>query len=219
MSYNVLVSIPYLFLFFLQSLKDWMLIVAVLVLVAVDVVILFIYTLVANFERGITAQLILHREKPRDIDGVSDDKLVNAKSSINSIFISLQPQGIVTEFYAYVCISTYQDILQGVLYSYKMFLQVVALFLAFSIRKVKIKGLNDSKYVAATIYVTSLVLAVIVVSTFTLGRFINTLTVLFCTGYFVGTTVILSFLFIPLVSFSYNKQHNIDIDVIIGIIS
>ena len=36
--------------------------------------------------------------------------------------------------------------------------------LAFSIRKVKVKGLDDTKYIAAAIYVTSIVLSVIIVT-------------------------------------------------------
>ena len=58
--------------------------------------------------------------------------------------------------------------LYAVLYGYKGLLQVFALLLAFSTRKVKVKGLNDSKYIAAAIYVTSIVLAVTIVSTYTL---------------------------------------------------
>ena len=115
-------------------------------------------------------------------------------------FISLQPQEIITEYYVYICTSTSYDIVVGVLYGYKMVLQVVALGLAFSIRRVKVKGLDDSKYVAATIYVTSLVLAVIIVSTYSLKSYISAVTALFCIGFLGGTTVILILVFVPLVS-------------------
>ena len=81
-----------------------------------------------------------------------------------------------------------------------MLLQVVALLLAFSIRKVKVKGLDDSKYIAAAIYVTSIVLAVIIVATYTLKNATNGFAALFCTGFLVGTTVILILVFMPLVS-------------------
>ena len=88
----------------------------------------------------------------------------------------------------------------GVLYGYKMALQVIALVLAFSIRKVKVKGLDDAKYIAAAIYVTSIVLAVIIVCTYTLVTRINTFASVFCFGFVVGTTVILLLVFGPLVS-------------------
>ena len=81
-----------------------------------------------------------------------------------------------------------------------MILQAIALLLAFSIRKVKVKGLDDAKYVGAAIYVTSIVLAVIIVATYTLETSINGFAALFCIGFLGGTTVILGLVFIPLVS-------------------
>lgn len=81
-----------------------------------------------------------------------------------------------------------------------MVLQIVALVLAFSIRKVKVKGLNDAKYIGTAIYVTSIVLAVIIVATYSLTDFINGFAALFSTGFIIGTTVILLLVFVPLVS-------------------
>ena len=81
-----------------------------------------------------------------------------------------------------------------------MVLQAIALLLAFSIRKVKVKGLNDAKYVGAAIYVTSIVLAIIIVATYSLRNYVNAFAALFSTGFLIGTTVILMLVFIPLVS-------------------
>ena len=81
-----------------------------------------------------------------------------------------------------------------------MVLQAIALLLAFSIRKVKVKGLNDAKYVGASIYVTSIVLAVIIVATYSLRSYVNGFATLFSTGFLAGTTVILMLVFVPLVS-------------------
>ena len=78
-----------------------------------------------------------------------------------------------------------------------MLLQILALVLAFAIRKVKIKGLNDAKYIGATIYVTSIVLAVTITATYSLKDVINGFTALFCTGFLVGTSVILGLVFVP----------------------
>ena len=78
-----------------------------------------------------------------------------------------------------------------------MILQIIALLLAFSTRKVKVKGLDDSKYIAAAIYVTSIVLAVIIVATYSLKDFVNAFPALFCTGFLIGTTFILGLVFIP----------------------
>ena len=76
-------------------------------------------------------------------------------------------------------------------------LQVVALLLAFSTRGVKVKGLNDAKEIAAAIYVSSIVLAVVMVAEYTLNGRVNAFPALFCTGIFIGTTVILALVFIP----------------------
>ena len=98
-----------------------------------------------------------------------------------------------------MCDSTAHDIFLGVLYGYKMLLQIIALILAFSIRKVKVKGLDDAKYIGATIYVTSIVLAVIIVATYSLRDIVNGFAALFSTGFIIGTTVILVLVFLPLV--------------------
>ena len=112
---------------------------------------------------------------------------------------SLPPQDldIVTEYFTYVCSSTARNIFLGILYGYKMLLQVIALVLAFSTRKVKVKGINDAKYIAAATYVTSIVLAVILVATYTLNEYVNAFPALFCTGFLIGTTVILGLVFVP----------------------
>ena len=90
-----------------------------------------------------------------------------------------------------------RDIFLGVLYGYKMVLQIIALVLAFTIRKVKVKGLNDAKYIALSIYVTSIVLAIIIISTYTLTEFVNGFAALICSGGFIGTTFILVLVFVP----------------------
>ena len=95
---------------------------------------------------------------------------------------------------------TARDITLGILYGYKALLQLIALILAFSIRKVKFKVLNDSPYIALAIYVTSIVTAVIIVSTYSLKDIINGYAVVFGLGFLIGTTVILFLVFVPNVS-------------------
>jgi len=81
-----------------------------------------------------------------------------------------------------------------------MLLQIIALVLAFAIRKVKVKGLDDAKYIVVTIYVTSIVLAVTILATYSLKDVINGFAALFCTGFLVGTSVILGLVFVPQVN-------------------
>ena len=85
----------------------------------------------------------------------------------------------------------------GVLYGYKAVLQVIALVFSFSIGKVKIKGLNDAKFITVAVYVTSIVTAVIFVSLYSLKTYLNLYATLFSFGFFVGTTVILVLVFLP----------------------
>ena len=76
--------------------------------------------------------------------------------------------GIVTNNCINICDSYARDIFLGVLYGYKMLLQIFSLLLAFSIRKINVKGLNDAKYIAVATYVISIVLAVIIVASYLL---------------------------------------------------
>ena len=74
-------------------------------------------------------------------------------------------------------------------------LQILALLLSFATWKVQIQGLDDSKPIIVATYVTSLVLAVVIVSTYTLEDYINSYASVFSVGFFVGTTLILCLVF------------------------
>ena len=117
-----------------------------------------------------------------------------------SNFFPYQPTAEIHKYSLYVCESEGQVILYAVLFGYKGLLQVIALILAFRTRKVKLKGLDDSKYIAAAIYVTSIVLAVIIVSTYTLRAYENVYPGVVGIGFLLGTTMILTLVFVPRVS-------------------
>jgi hypothetical protein len=59
------------------------------------------------------------------------------------------------------------------IYSCLGVLQVCALYFAFQIRKVKVKGLNDAKYTAITVYGTTIAIILSVITTFTLSTYIT----------------------------------------------
>ena len=109
----------------------------------------------------------------------------------------LQERAIVYEYFFFFCDSQSRDICLGIIYGYKAVLQIIALIFSFSIRKVKVKGLNDAKSIAAAVYVTSIVTAVIIVSFYSLKEYLNLYATLFCVGFFIGTTTILCLIFIP----------------------
>ena len=104
---------------------------------------------------------------------------------------------IITSYCTYICDSRSRDIFLGVLYGYKALLQVVALIFAFSIRKVKVKGLNDTKFINAIVYITSIATAVVIVAAYTLNTKINSFAVLFSIGFLTGATTTLGIIFVP----------------------
>lgn len=99
-----------------------------------------------------------------------------------------------------MCEGQGRSITIGVLYGYKMLPQIVALIFAFSIRKIKIKGLDDAKYIAFAVYITSLVTAIVIVISYTLDTYINLFAGIFSAGFFIGTTSILLLVLLPPVS-------------------
>ena len=117
----------------------------------------------------------------------------------NIILVSLflQDTAEVTLYFVLICFDKGRGITLAVLFGYKMILHIVALIFAFSIRKVKIKGLNDAKFIGAAVYVTSIVTAIAIVITYTLGEYINIYAAVFSTGFFIGTTTILGLVMIP----------------------
>ncbi len=96
----------------------------------------------------------------------------------------------------------------SILYGYKGVLQVASLVLAFQVRKVKVMGLNDAKYIAGAVYVSSIILAVILLSTFSLIEYVSVYPAVICFGLLVGTTSILALIFVPKVS----EGDDVDID-------
>ena len=69
--------------------------------------------------------------------------------------------------------------------------------MAIQTRKVKLRGLRDSKYVAAIIYISSISIVVMALVTFALENFINIGTGIFVFCVFTLTTIFLVLIFIP----------------------
>lgn len=84
-----------------------------------------------------------------------------------------------------------------IIIGYKLILQVIGAFLAYNIRKVKIKGLNDSREISAVLYVTTIITCAIAVVNFVFGNYINVDGAVFGFGICTATTCVLTFIFIP----------------------
>ena len=83
------------------------------------------------------------------------------------------------------------------IFAYLAVLQLIGLVLAFQTRKVKLQGLKDSKFVAAIVYISSIILVALALVTFALRTHINIGTGISVTGIFSLTTIFLALIFIP----------------------
>ncbi|KAL5470791.1 hypothetical protein EMCRGX_G028810 [Ephydatia muelleri] len=151
-----------------RVVKDWMIVVLISVLAGIDVIILVIVTAVPELRT--TAVFKQSTEYPQIVSGAFHD------TTINCILICDSQKGYT--------------IWHGVLFGYKGLIQVIAILLAFGTRKVKVKGLNDSKYIAAIIYVTSICLVVVIISFATLRDKVNTLAAIYSLGFWCAATII-----------------------------
>ena len=92
-------------------------------------------------------------------------------------------------------------------FGYKGILQVLAVFMAFHTRRVKVRILNEAKEIAAIIYINSIILVLLTVTEFTLTSHQNTYAALFGLGLLVEATLFLGLIFIPKASCWYYDQH------------
>ena len=105
----------------------------------------------------------------------------------------------MTDHYTYTCQSCDHDIWIGIIFGFKVVLQVAALFLAFGICKVKVKELSYSKFIAATVYITVMILTVEIIIYITLNEYVNTFSALFSTSMFIASTIVLGLVCMPFV--------------------
>ena len=96
---------------------------------------------------------------------------------------------------------TIHTIYLTVTFVYLAILQIIGIVLAIQTRKIKIKLLNDSKYIAAVIYISSIALFFIGSNVIIPDQFINIEEALFSGSILVGTTFFLALVFIPKVQY------------------
>ena len=83
------------------------------------------------------------------------------------------------------------------IFVYILAAQLIAVYLAFKTRKVKIKALNDAKYLAFIIYITTIISTGMIIGSVSLRNFLNVDAAVFSAGLFLFTTAILGLLFVP----------------------
>ena len=106
-----------------------------------------------------------------------------------------------------MCINNSAIVWLSISYAYKGLLQILAMFMAFHTRKVKIKALNDSKEIAVIIYINSITLSLLALVEFVLNIYHEVYAVLFGLALLVGATLFLTLLFTPKVYYTYTEYH------------
>ena len=83
---------------------------------------------------------------------------------------------------------------------YILLTQLIAVVLAFKTRNVEIKILNDAKYIAIIIYLTSVIILIMIVCAVLLSNYLNADGAMFGGLLYIFTTTLLIIIFIPKVS-------------------
>lgn len=107
-----------------------------------------------------------------------------------------QEQQIIQRNFIFICDDN-ATIWLSVAYAYKGLLQLVAMFMAFHTRKIKIRALNDSKEIAAIVYINSIILVLLIVVEFALRQYHYVYASLYGLALLVGGSLFLGLTFIP----------------------
>ena len=113
------------------------------------------------------------------------------------IILYLQENKINYNNFVFVCLNKSTVVWLSISYAYKGLLQIVAMFMAFHTRRVKIKALNDSKEIAVIIYINSITLSLLAFVEFALNAYHQVYAALFGLALLVGATLFLTLLFTP----------------------
>ena len=118
----------------------------------------------------------------------------------------IQIDGINYNQRVYVCLNGGTVVWLAVWYIYKGLLQLGAMLMAFHIRRIKIKALNDSLEIAICVYLNCVTLLLLAVVEFTLSAYHEAYAAVFGAGLMVGATLFLTLVFIPTVCLIITKQ-------------
>ena len=116
------------------------------------------------------------------------------------IFVVTQSEGILVESYNMQCSSESGLIWVAVLAVYKVILQISGIVLAFLSRKVKVKGLNESREVQVLMIVTTPIVVVALALRLALSDYLNVVGTVWAFGVAVTGGSALVIIFLPKVS-------------------
>ena len=115
----------------------------------------------------------------------------------------MQELQVSTDHMIYLSESSIHYIFIAILYGYKGLLQLIALLLAFRTRNIKVKGLDNAKYIISTVYITTIGIVIIAMASYLLREYLNVYTAVVTLSLFSSTSVILVLVFIPKVSTTF----------------
>lgn len=156
-----------------KPIKDWHLFLFVVLFVIADIIIL---TFATSFQTSRQQAIVVP-----DVE--------NSNGGVNE-------NGIEVEYEVITCDARYKLQWLVPLLGYKIVFHVVGVFLAFKIRKVKVKVLNDSKEVVLVLYLTGVVLGAVIITTLAFRSYLNVYTGAYAVGICVTGAVILAVVFI-----------------------
>ena len=166
--------------------------------VAVDVLIVLIGTSVPSLR--LNATVAEDSQHPMAID-VSKSHSTTGKLSI--AHKKIQADGITIVHYVFVCLNSGATVWLAISYAYKGLLQLMAMLVAFHVRRVKIKALNETKETVVIIYINSLTLLLWIVAEFVFYSYHEAYPTVFGLALLSGASVFLTLVFVPKVCFLF----------------
>ena len=85
----------------------------------------------------------------------------------------------------------------GVLYGYKTTIQAATVIMALRTRKIKVRGVDDYREIILATYLSSILLRIILIFTYTIDDHINTFAVLSSLSLLISTTMVVTLVFVP----------------------
>ena len=112
---------------------------------------------------------------------------------------------IPIDFYVFQCSTHFwiRYFILAMIYAYMAVLQICALYFAFQTRKVKVKGLNDAKYIAMTVYIVGILILINLVTTFALPTYVTVYATIYSSCLWLSSTAVLGLSFIPKVAIEW----------------
>ena len=110
---------------------------------------------------------------------------------------SLQDEGINISHFVFVCVTNESIVWLAISFAYKGLLQIVAMFMAFHTRNVKIQSLNEAIEIAGLVYINTIILVVVIVAGFAFNNYHDTHASLYGLAMIVDATLFLTLTFVP----------------------